>query len=120
MVDLHLVVQGQRVITIAPVVTDTLFAVYNQRIDLQLTQAGGDRKAGLPPADDQYKRIPLDILGGGSPEVEPVGAAKIARIGLTFGPQSPDLFFEPLYLVERREQRPRLQRVAVVGIGGQP
>ena len=85
-VDLHLVVQGQRVIAVAPVVTDALSAVHDQRIDLQLPQACGDRKPGLPAADDEYDRIPLDILGGGSPEVEPVGAAKIARIGLTARP----------------------------------
>jgi len=33
-VDLHLIVQRQRVITVAPVVTDTLLAVYDQSIDL--------------------------------------------------------------------------------------
>ena len=33
---------------------------------------------------------------------------------------TPDLFREPLYFVERCEQRPRSQRVAIVGIGGEP
>ena len=85
-IDLHLVVQGQRVIAIAPVVADALFTVHDQRIDLQLRQACGDRKSGLSPAHDQHNRIPVDILGSGFPEIEPVGAAKIARIGLTLGP----------------------------------
>ena len=86
MVDLHLVVQGQRVIAVAPVVTDALLAVNDQGVDLQLTQACGDRKPGLAPADDQHNRISLDVFGGGFPEIEPVGAPKIARIGRAFGP----------------------------------
>src|SRR5262245_9017228 len=77
-VDVDLVVQGQRAITLAPVVTDAPFTIHDQGIDLQLSQTGCDRKPGLPPANDQYNRISLDILGGGSPEVEPVRAAKVA------------------------------------------
>ena len=42
-VDLHLVVQGQGVITVAPVVADALLAIYDQSVDLQLSQACGDR-----------------------------------------------------------------------------
>ena len=73
-------------IAVAPVVTDALFTIHDQRIELQLSQACGDRKPGLPPTHDQHNRIPLDILGRGLPEVEPVGAAKIARIGFALGP----------------------------------
>ena len=112
--------QRQRVITIAPVVTDARFTVHNQRIDLQLRQACGDRKPGLPAAHNQHNRIPKDVLGGGFPEVEPIGAAKIARIGLTSRARFPDLFLEPIYFVECCVQRPCFEPVAIVGIGDEP
>jgi hypothetical protein len=120
MVDMHLVVQSQRVIAVAPVVTDALFTVHDQRIDPQLTQARGDRKPRLPPAHDQHDRISLDILGRRFPEVEPVGTPKIARVGAALGPRSPNLFLEPFDFVERREQRPRFQLIAIPGVGDQP
>ena len=81
-VDVHLVVQGERVIALAPVVADARPTVDDQRIDAQMGEARCDRKPGLSPADDEHGRIPLVIGGGRFPQVEPVGAAKIARIGL--------------------------------------
>jgi len=118
-VDVHLVVQGQRVIAVAPVVADALPAVHDQRIDVQLIQARGDRNPGLASANDQHDRIPIDIRGGRFPEVEPVGAAKVARIGLAFRPRCADLFLEPLDLVKRCKQRPRFH-VPIGGIGHKP
>ena len=76
---MRLVVQDQRVITIAPVVADARFTVHDERVDPQLRQAGGDRKPSLSSADNEHRGIPIDILGGGGPEVEPVRPAKIAR-----------------------------------------
>src|SRR5262245_35767291 len=111
MIDVHLVVEGQRMISLAPVVTDVLFTVYDQRIDLQLGKACCDRETGLPAADDQYSRVPVGVLGGALPEVEPVGSPEIARIGLTVWPRPSDLLPVALYFIERREQRPRLQSI---------
>ncbi len=93
---MHLVVQRQRVITLAPVVADARLTVHDERIDLQLGQACRDRKSGLSPADHEHNWILIGIPGVGFPDVEPVGAAEIARIGLAIGPRSPDLFLEPL------------------------
>ena len=62
---MHLVVQDQRVIALAPVVADARFAVDDQRIDLQLREARGDRKPGLSAADDEHSRVAIGILGGG-------------------------------------------------------
>ena len=104
-------------IAVAPVVADTRFAVHDQRVDLQLGEACGDRKPGLAAAHDQDDRIPVRVVGGRSPEVEPVGTAKIARVRLPLGPRPADLLLEPLDLLERREQRPRFQRAAIAGIG---
>ena len=86
MVDVHLVVQDQCVISLAPVVADARFTVHDQRVDPQLREARGDRKPGLSPADDEHGGIAVGIFGGGFPEVEPIGSAKIARIGLALRP----------------------------------
>ena len=55
-IDLHLIVQRQRVIALAPVVADARLAVDDQRIDLQLLQPRRDRKPGLSAADHQHGR----------------------------------------------------------------
>src|SRR3954464_6154164 len=52
-VDLHLIVQGQRVIALAPVVTDARLAIDNEGIDLQLLETRGDANTGLPSAYDR-------------------------------------------------------------------
>jgi hypothetical protein len=85
MVDVHLVVQDQRVIAVAPVVADARCTVDDQGIDAQLRQAGGDRKPGLPPTDNEHGRVAVAIGNGGLAEIEPVGSAKITRIGLVLG-----------------------------------
>ena len=79
---MHLIVQDQRVIALAPVVADALFAIDDQRIDLQLREARGDRKSGVSAADHEHIRVAIGIFGGGLSDVEPVGTAEIARIGL--------------------------------------
>ena len=117
MIDLHLVVQHQRVIAVAPVVADALFAIDDQRIDLQLTKPRRDRKPGLSAADDQHRRIVVAVIGCGLPQIEPIGAAEIARIGGAIGPRPADRFLEPFKFVECGQQRPRLERVAAARIG---
>ena len=72
-------------ITLAPVVTDARFAVHDQRVDLQLSEASCNRKPCLTSADNEDGRFAVDILGSGFPEVEPVGALKIARVDLVLG-----------------------------------
>ena len=62
---------------------------------LQLLQSRGDAKAGLSAADHQHGRIAIGIVGGGFPQVEPVGPAKIARIGLPRGRAMPSCSSKP-------------------------
>ena len=119
-VDLHLVVQRQRVVALAPVVADARPAVDDQGVDLQLLQPRRDRKPGVSAADHQHVGIAVGIFGRLLAQVEPVGAAKVARIGLAARPQGSELLLKALQLVERGEQRPRLQPVAVGGIRDQP
>ena len=58
MVGEDLVVQGQRVVALAPVVADPLVPVDHQGIDVELAEPGGDAKSGLPTADDDRRRLP--------------------------------------------------------------
>jgi hypothetical protein len=81
-VDVGLIVQNQSVIAVAPVVTDAPFAVDDQRVDLQLSEARCNRKPCLASADNEDGRLAVDILSSGFPQVEPVGAPKVARINL--------------------------------------
>ncbi len=83
-------------IAVAPVVADAGFAIYDQRVDLQLLQPRRDAQSGLAAADDENGGIAVGVFGGGFAEVEPVGAAKIARIGLATRPRYSDLFLKPL------------------------
>ena len=79
-----------------------------------------DRKPGLSAADHQHDRIAVGIFGGGFAQIEPVGPAKIARIGLAARPRRSELFLKTFQFIERRQQRPGLQRVVIAGIGDQP
>ena len=119
-VDLHLIVQRQRVIALAPVVADPRLAVDDQGVDLQLLEARGDAQPGLAAADHQHRRIAVGIFGLGLAQVEPVRAAKIARIGVAARPRDAELFLKTLQFFQRRQQRPGFQPAAVAGIRGQP
>ena len=52
MVDMKLIMQGQCVITVTPIITDAAVFIDDQRIDAKLGQAGCNRQSGLPPADN--------------------------------------------------------------------
>ena len=120
MVDVRLVVQDQRVIALAPVVADARFTVHDERVDIQLRKAGGDRKPGLPAPDDEHGRVALRVFGGGFAQVEPVRSAKIARVGLGLWPRSSEAFLVSVEFFERCQQRPCFESIAVVGIGREP
>ena len=106
MIDVHLVVQGQRVVAVAPIVPDTFSTVDDERIDIPLSEASGDRQSGLAAADDQHRRIPVGVGGVGQSSVEPVGSAEIARVHLAGRPRGADGFLETIDAVERGHQRP--------------
>ena len=114
MVHVHLVVQRERVVALAPVVADARPAIDDQRIDLQLCKARGDREPGLPAAHHEHHRIALVVRLGRSPLRQPVRRGEIARVRPALGSQAADLFLVALQLVERREQRPR-SRFLIVG-----
>ena len=105
-IDLHLVVQRQGMIALAPVVADALLAVDDQRIDPQRLQPGRDRQPGMAAADHQHVRIAAGIFDLRLAQVEPVRAAKIPRIGFAARPLGAELFLKTLELAEFGQQRP--------------
>src|ERR1700692_2364439 len=57
MVSHDFIVQSQRLITLAPVVSNARMPLHHQRIDAELAQSGGNGEAGLSSADDDHFRI---------------------------------------------------------------
>src|SRR4029077_3686230 len=104
------------VIALAPIVADALFAIDDQRVDVQLLQPRGDAQAGLAAADDEDRGVAVGIAGRSVAQIEPVGAAKIARIGVAARTLDADLLFKSLEFAKLGQQRPGLERVAVGGI----
>jgi hypothetical protein len=49
MIDLHLVVQRQRVIALAPVVADARLAIDDQRVDAELVSRAAIERPACPP-----------------------------------------------------------------------
>jgi hypothetical protein len=119
-VDVHLVVQCERVVTPAPVVADPRPAVDDQRVDLELAEARGHREAALSAADHEHRRIAVFIGRFLFPEVEPVRTREIARVRPALRAPAADVLFEFLQLVERGEQGPRFRFLVVPCFGEEP
>ena len=63
MIDVHLIMQNQRVIALAPVVADPLFAIDDQRVDTELREASGGRKPGASRPTDGGNPMPPQLPG---------------------------------------------------------
>ena len=101
MIDLYLIVQGQCMVPVAPVVPDAFFAINDERIDLQLRQLRCDGQPRVSSADHKDRRIPVGIGDGGLPLVEPVRSPEIPGIGLACWPGIANCCFKPFDLAER-------------------
>ncbi len=118
-IHVHLVVQRERVVALAPVVADACLAIDDQRVDLQLRQARGDRQPRLATADHEHRGITIGIRACGVALVEPVGAVEIARVRLATRPGLAELFLMATQRFERGEEHPGFERTACAGIGRQ-
>ena len=113
---MHLVVQRERMIALAPVVADARLAIDDERVDVERLQSRGDGEAGLAAADDENFGIAVGVGGGRQALVEPVGAAEIARVGFAGrAARAADVLLVALDLVERGEQVPGFEFAAVGG-----
>ena len=78
MIDGSLVVQHQRLISFAPVVSDPGVALNHQTVDVQLSQPGGYGQTSLSRTNDQYRGLPILIAGFFFTLFQPVGTQKAA------------------------------------------
>ncbi len=79
MIDVHLVVQRQRMITRTPVIADARVPVDDQRVHAELMQPCRNRQPGLSSADDDDRGV---ALGKGTLLLESIGPvfrAEVAR-----------------------------------------
>ena len=113
-IDVHLVVQGERVIAPPPVVADPLVAIDDQSIHAQRPQARGGGKARLPAANDEHDGITVLVGLRLHPLVEPVGAAEVATIALGVAQLARPSVGPAVQFLEGGEQRPRPPRSAIV------
>ena len=83
MIDMHFVVQGQRMVAFAPIVADPFVPVDDQRVDVELTEPGGDVETGLPGTDDNDLWIAIFICLCGFALIEPIRSPEVS--GVRFG-----------------------------------
>ena len=77
MIDVKLVVQGQRVIAVAPVIANAAVFIDNQIVDFQLCQPRRNGQPGLATTNHQNSRIAVFIFLRREAFVQPVWPAKI-------------------------------------------
>ena len=75
---MKLIMQGQGVIAVTPIIANAAVLIDDQRVDAKLGQAGRNRQPGLPATNDQNRRVAVIILLGHDALVQPVWSAKIA------------------------------------------
>jgi hypothetical protein len=82
-VDVHFIVQRQRMIARAPVVADAFVPIDDQRVDAKLMKARRNRKSGLPATDDEHGGVTFRKGALFLQTIGPVLRAEVAcRIGL--------------------------------------
>ena len=100
MIDMHFVVQGQRMVAFAPIVADPFVSVDDQRVDVELTEPGGDVETGLPGTDDNDLWIAIFICLCGFALIEPIRSPEVSGIGFALWSVPADLFFMAFQFLE--------------------
>jgi len=95
--------------------TNTIEVIFN--FETALGRGSGIVRLVPDAADDQHGGIAIGVVARGVAQVEPVRSTEVARIGLAARPRGAELFLKTFELVERSEQRPRFQTIAIGGIG---
>ena len=105
-IDLHLIVQGQRVIAQPPVVADAGITVDDQGIDPEMAEPRGNRQSGLTTAHHNHCRVAIRVGQRLGAQIGPVGTSKIAGVPGTLRALATRLLRVPVDLVEGGHQRP--------------
>ena len=103
MIDMHFVVQGQRMVAFAPIVADPFVPVDDQRV-VELTEPGGDVETGLPGTDDNDLWIAIFICLCGFALIEPIRSPEVSGIGFALWSVPADLFFMAFQFLECGEK----------------
>ena len=107
----HLVVQGQRVVTVAPVVTNAGVALHDERVDADPAQPGGERQPGLPAPHDQDLGVVPGVALRLAPLVEPVVAGEVVGVLHAGRAAGADRLLVPAQLLQRGQQHPGGRRL---------
>ena len=120
MVDVDFVVQGQGVVTAAPVVADALVLLDQQGIDAQGVQPRRNGQSGLSGPDHDNGRFPVRIGAGAVPVVLPVGAAEFPGKRVAPRPCGTEPLGMVLQPVQGGHQGPGAQFAGTVRVRYQP
>ena len=80
MIYMHFVVQAKRMVAFAPIVADPFVPVDDKRVDVELTEPGGDVETGLPGTDDNDLWIAIFICLSGFALIEPIRSPEVSGI----------------------------------------
>ena len=112
---MHLVVENEVVIALAPGIANAFVAVDDQGVETEAAQAGADAEAGLAAADNQHGRFVVFVCALAIAGVEPVFGAKAAGPLFAGRPVRVDAFFMACNLIERRQHDPAAQLPGFIG-----
>ena len=109
----HLVVQGQRVVPVPPVVADPVVALHDQRVHPDPAQPGGQRQPGLPAARDQHLRVAVRVRLRLGPLVQPVVPGEVVGVLHPGRAAGPDRLLVPVDVLQRGQEQPGGRRIPV-------
>ena len=105
---MHLVMQRQGMIALAPIIPDAVMLFDHQRIQPKLAKPRGDAKPRLPRANHQHNGVSAGEGFCLFALIEPIIAAEIARIGFSARPALAGFFLKTLEFFKRCQQHPGL------------
>ena len=107
-VHMHLVMQRQGMIALAPIIPDATVLFDHQRIQPQLAKPRRYAKPRLARANYQHNGVAVREGFCLFALIEPIIAAEIARIGFSAGPALTGFFLKTREFLKRRQQHPGL------------
>ena len=119
-IDVHLVVQHEVMIALAPGIAHPLVPVDDQSVDPVHAEGCGDAETTLSAADDDGRRLAIFIGDLLAAVIHPVLTTERVRVFVATWTPLADPLLVPLDLVEGGQQHPGSQFSRVFGRGNQP